>query len=307
MPELPEVETIRRGLAGRVSGQRILEIRIGDKRVLRCDASDLAETVVGQSIVSLARRGKFLVFELETEFLVIHLGMTGQLTFRDPERPDCKAFVRHPITGLQRALQHPPDKHTHLQILLEDGGALFFRDVRKFGKIYLLRPQQKKPFFERLGLEPFGENYVLENFLDRFRGRTLKVKSLLLDQGFVAGVGNIYADEALFEAALHPARTVRSLRRYEKVRLFEAIPKVLRKGIHFGGTSLRDYVDSEGRRGTHQERLMVYGRDGLPCRRCGVLLERIVISQRGTHFCPRCQPRRARSATRKRLPETVSG
>ena len=175
---------------------------------------------------------------------------------------------------------------------------MLFRDIRKFGRIYLLSRTNDElaGFFRahRLGLEPFTAEYNLKAFLARFRNRKLRVKSLLLNQSFVAGVGNIYADEALFEAGIHPARRVSSLRKAEKERLFFALPTVLQRGIESGGTTFRDFVNSDGERGNNQEKLLVYGRENRRCLRCGTPVKKVVISQRGTHFCPTCQPLKRR-------------
>ncbi len=293
MPELPEVETIRRGLEGRVEGLEILQIEASGCRIFQIDPALLADALEGERFTALERLGKFLIFSLPGQVLVVHLGMTGQLTLRDPATKDADGFLRHPVTGLQRVRQHAPDKHTHLQIHFDNGSSLLYRDIRMFGKVYLLSPAEaaRDRFFARLGLEPFSHEYELKAFLARFQGRTLAVKSLLLDQRFVAGVGNIYADEALFEAAVHPLRRVKTLRRYEKERLFRTIKAVLEKGIHFGGTSMRDYVNSDGGTGSFQEELQVYGRAGEACSVCGTPIGKIVVFQRGTHFCPVCQPR----------------
>ena len=292
MPELPEVETIRRGLEGRVERLEILAIEATGSRIFQTEPARMAAALEGECFVELARLGKFLIFRLSEKTLVVHLGMTGQLTLRLPEFPDADGFLRHPVTGLQRVRQHAPDRHTHLQVHFENGSSLLYRDTRMFGKVYLLSRAEasRDRFFARLGLEPFSDEYRLDAFLGGFAGRTLAVKSLLLDQRFVAGVGNIYADEALFQACVHPLRRVRTLRRYEKERLFHSIKGVLQKGIHFGGTSMRDYINSDGETGSFQEELLVYGRRGEDCVRCGTPVEKIVVSQRGTHFCPTCQP-----------------
>ena len=295
MPELPEVETIRRGLAPCLIGRRLTSLTVTDRKVLDASATPVnLESLQGQRVRSVARRGKYLVLTLETRRLIIHLGMTGQLTIRDPNRADSPGF-RRTITGLEWAEQHEPDRHTHVHIQLDDGKWLLFRDTRKFGRIFVVpgASEDLGTFFSRrhLGLEPFTPDYELISFLKRFRGRTLAVKSLLLNQSFVAGVGNIYADEALFEAGLHPARRASTLRRAEKERLFKAIHLVLERGVEFGGTTFRDFVNSEGESGSNQEQLRVYGRQGLPCPRCGASILKTVISQRGTHFCPECQPR----------------
>lgn len=278
-------------------GRCVSDVVIGDKKVFQTSPMEFEKGLVGQTIRELTRRGKFLIMALENSYCIIHLGMTGQLTFRDPVREDSDGFLRHPVTGLQRARQHAPDRHTHVQILFVDGSALLYRDIRKFGKVFLLNgsPEALAQFFQKLGLEPFTPEYALKPFLGKFRRRKLRVKSLLLDQKFVAGVGNIYADEALFEAGIHPARLASSLRRTEKERLFEAIRLVLERGITYGGTSLRDYINSDGDQGSNQEELMVYGRKDEPCLRCGSLIRKIVISRRGTHFCPKCQEMEGRS------------
>ena len=292
MPELPEVETIRRGLLPQVTGKPLQDVVVGDPHVLQTDLDELVRCLAGHSFRDIGRRGKFLIFELDDHQLIIHLGMTGQLTFRDPSLQDSGRFIRHPATGLQRIRQHAPDKHTHLQFLFQDGSAMLYRDIRKFGKIYLYDRQSDglEQRLGHLGLEPLSGDYAWKPFRERLSRHRLRVKSLLLDQRFVAGVGNIYADEALFEARIHPERTVDSLSAREQKRLFEAVPMVLQRGLHFGGTSLRDYVNSDGEQGTHQEELTVYGRAGQPCPRCGREIVRIVVSQRGTHFCPNCQP-----------------
>ena len=291
MPELPEVETIRRGLAPKVFGRLIAGIELGTHRGFLFDSDEFVETVTGQTIGELPRRGKYLVFELSESYCVFHLGMTGQLTLWNPDCADVP-FERT-ITGLEKTPQHSVDKHTHLQFLLDDGNAVFFRDVRRFGKVQLVPKAEGnlKALFSHLGLEPFTDDYDLEDFLILMRGRKTRVKSLLLNQGFVAGVGNIYADEALFAAGIHPVRRTHRLRLYEKQALFETIPRVLEKGIAYGGTTIRDFLQSDGESGEHQEKLQVYGREGEPCRRCSTPIRKTVISQRGTHFCPRCQPR----------------
>jgi len=296
MPELPEVETIRRGLEPHLVGLTLQSLTVTDQKVLDLSARDgTLSSLEGQRIETVTRRGKYLVIGFERHYLIFHLGMTGQLTLRDPRRPDATGFERT-ITGLEWCEQHAPDRHTHVHILFGNGWQLLFRDIRKFGRVYMLRRALEPllAFFEvhHLGLEPFTSDYNLKAFLAGFKNRTLRLKSLLLNQAFVAGVGNIYADEALFEAGLHPARRTSSLRRAEKERLFLAIQTVLERGIEFGGTSFRDFVNSEGEKGTNQEKLFVYGREGEQCLKCGTPIVKTVISQRGTHFCPKCQPRR---------------
>ncbi len=296
MPELPEVETIRRGLEPRLVGATLKSLTVTDQKVLDLSAREgRLSSVEGQRVEALTRRGKYLVIALERHYLIFHLGMTGQLTLRDPRLQDSKSFERT-VTGLEWCEQHAADRHTHVHIILGDSSQLLFRDIRKFGRVYVLERASGEllAFFRvhHLGLEPFTSDYNLKAFLEAFKNRKLRLKSLLLNQAFVAGVGNIYADEALFEAGLHPARKASSLRRAEKERLFLAIQTVLERGIEFGGTSFRDFVNSDGEQGSNQEELYVYARDGEPCLKCGTAIVKTVISQRGTHFCPTCQPRR---------------
>ncbi len=270
-------------------------VEVGDRKIFQLDPSRLEIELPGQTVRAIWRRAKFLILDLDRHHLVVHLGMTGQLTLRDPACADDPRFLRSPLTGLERARQHSPDRHTHLQVHFSDGKVLMLRDVRKFGKVHLVRTSRNglAELFSHLGPEPLSSEYRLDSFLATLKRRPgIQVKALLLDQTFVAGIGNIYADEALFEAGVRPARRVRSLRRYERTKLFHAIPRVLEKGITFGGTSLRDFVDSNGEMGHHQEELNVYGRGGESCHHCGTPIVKCVVGQRGTHFCPRCQPAR---------------
>jgi len=293
MPELPEVETIRRGLLPKIKGQRIDGITEDGSKVFQTDPELLGRHLPGQAIRDLHRRAKYLIFDLERHRVIVHLGMTGQLTLRSPEKRDSDGFLRHPVTGLQRTRQHAPDRHTHFQIHLANGTSVLFRDVRKFGKVYLYDNADERAvaLLARLGPEPFSENYTLKGFLEKAGVRKLRIKSLLLDQRFIAGVGNIYADEALFQAGVFPGRRVCYLRKYEKVRIYEAVPDVLRKGIVAGGTTISDYVDSDGEVGGFQEQLNVYGREGQRCYRCDSVIQKTVVGQRGTHYCPVCQKR----------------
>ena len=293
MPELPEVETIRRGLVSKVVGKMIDHVEIRCPQIVQHPSpARLRLLLAHQTIQLISRRGKFLVFDLGELRLLVHLGMTGQLTYWDQTQKGDEKFLRHPITGLERARQHNVDHHTHISLYFTDGNALHYRDIRKFGKWRLYRPEQlmTAPEFSRLGLEPLTSEFSWGRFQRGFKDRMLRVKSLLLDQHFVAGVGNIYADEALFEARIHPDRRARSLTQEEQHRLFRAIPKVLRRGLRYGGTSFQTYLNAEGQAGSNQERVKVYGREGKRCFRCRSLIERIMVGQRSSHFCPQCQP-----------------
>jgi formamidopyrimidine-DNA glycosylase len=293
MPELPEVETVRQGLLLRVIGREIsrLEIRL-PKILVEPGLREFKTALKGQSFQNIQRRGKHLIFHTEEYRLLVHLGMTGQLTFWDKTRQNDPGFYVTPHTGLQKARQHAIDRHTHVSIFFADGNAVHYRDIRQFGKWRLLSIQKfnDSGIFSGMGLEPFSSEYRISPFLRGFQGRSLRIKSLLLDQGFVAGVGNIYADEALFEARIHPERNAHQLTSEEKKKLFRAIPHVLKLGLKNGGTTLQNFVNAEGGAGGNQDFLKVYGREGKKCRRCKTRITRVIVSQRSSHFCPHCQP-----------------
>jgi len=280
MPELPEVETTARGLRERVLGRTIVEIGSLDwpRMAPNTTLETLVSAAVGRTIVSVMRRGKYVVVGLSgEEFLVFHRKMSGNLVLRTADLP----IVRH----------------THLTVTFDDGLRLDFVDPRKFGRVYLFLGRGALDAYldERLGPEPLEiEREELDRLLGLRRG---KLKSLLLDQSFLAGIGNLYADEILWECCLHPERPADSLSTRERGRLHRAIQDVLEAAIARRGTSFSDYVDASGDPGTNQDHLQVYGRAGLPCSRpqCGRLIVRRVVAQRGTWICPTCQslPHRA--------------
>jgi formamidopyrimidine-DNA glycosylase len=258
LPELPEVETIVRGLAPRIAGRRIQSVELRQPRVLINDVGAAA----GTCIVRVRRWGKHIIIDLDRGHLIIHLGMTGQLL-----------------------LDAPAGGHTHAVFLLDRGMTLVFNDIRQFGRLELAERLPTR--LERLGPEPLALSET--DFVARLRARRAMLKPLLLNQEFLRGLGNIYADEALFRARLHPRALASRLRQARAGRLYRAIVEVLTESIRHGGTSISDYVGSDGRRGGFQNRLRVYGRAGEPCRVCGAAIRRIVLASRGTHFCPRCQ------------------
>jgi formamidopyrimidine-DNA glycosylase len=291
VPELPEVETIRRALSGPLEGRRIgrAELRL-QRLLLGFPAEDFATKLRGQRIVAVVRRGKYLILELDKDSLILHLGMTGQVTHAARDATEDPRFLTT-VTGLQKPVgAHPVDKHTHLLFTLDDGSRVMFRDPRTFGKIILVPGATwcEHPRLRKLGPEPLEmrPSAVAAAFPT---GSLRPVKALLLDQEFLAGVGNIYADEALFRAGIRPARRSGSLKAAERLALLKAVKDVLRKGIKYQGTTFSDYRKPDGGRGDNYERLMVYGRGGFPCRTCGTTLRKTVVAQRGTVFCPRCQ------------------
>jgi formamidopyrimidine-DNA glycosylase len=270
MPELPEVETVVRGLRLPLAGRTLDGVTVRWPRTIAFPSVDEFEArIVGRQVVSVGRRGKYVVIGLDKGYLLIHLKMSGRL--------------------LVAPADEPQDMHTHTVFDLSDGRQLRFRDVRKFGRVYLV--DDAELVTAGLGPEPLDDEFSLNAFrrlLDRRRGR---LKSLLLNQAFLAGLGNIYADESLFAARLHPLRKADSLTPDEQARLYEAMRLVLSRAVAGRGTTLDDqgYVDARGQAGAYQEQIAVYGRQGQPCPVCGTAIERIVVGGRSTHFCPQCQ------------------
>jgi formamidopyrimidine-DNA glycosylase len=269
MPELPEVETIVRGLRKPLVGRRFTGVRIGwENLVATPGVEEFARGLIGQRILDVRRRGKYLVFALSSgRSLIIHLRMTGRLLLKD---------------GGAKL-----DKHDHLIFELDDGRELRFNEMRKLGRVYLVDNDDE--VVGELGPEPLDGDFTLADFAVLLSTRRGKIKSLLLNQRFIAGVGNIYADEALFAASIHPERRADTLTSEEVERLYHAIRQVLRQGIENRGTTLTAYRDAEGREGSNQEHLRVFRRTGQPCPRCGTPIERTVVGGRGTYFCPKCQ------------------
>jgi formamidopyrimidine-DNA glycosylase len=272
VPELPEVETVVRELRPRLVGRRVVSARAGKHALRKPWRPARAKALAGRRVESVTRRGKWIVVGLEGgPFLVVHLGMTGQLTTAP--------------AGAPRAA------HTHLVFGLDDGTELRFRDVRRFGSatVFLGRDELDASFAAAgLGPEPFG---VDRAYWRRRLGETARpLKAVLLDQRVVAGVGNIYADESLFRARLHPARPGRDLDAAAADRLRRAVAEVLTRAIERRGSSLRDYVGGNGEPGGYQKEFLVYGRTGAPCPRCHAPIARTRLAGRLTHYCPRCQP-----------------
>ena len=265
------------------------------KQVRHMGVREFCARLSGQRILGTARRGKFLMILLDSETLVIHLGMTGQVTYWDHSAQDSPGFVVLPHTGLQKTpTQHAADKHTHVLIHLQGGDRIQYRDIRQFGYMRLFKPGELPLFksMSRLGLEPLEAGFSFAAFKGAMEARRGALKAMLLSQVPIAGLGNIYADEALFRAKLHPCQKVERLNEVQLRALFKAIPAVLKQGLKFGGTTLQDYRDAFGVKGSNQERLKAYGRSGQACLRCGKTLKKMMVSQRSTVYCPACQRKR---------------
>lgn len=266
MPELPEVETIRTDLEPLLVGRTITGVHVSAEPAYQSRYLGL-ERAVGRIVQALRRRGKYMLADLGGLELIVHLGMTGQV-------------------GVKRG--EPDLRHLRLRFTLDDGSVFFFADQRRFGKIHVVEPGNyaAMPTLAEMGPEPFDPDFRLEAFADAM-SRVKTVKAVLLSQKAVSGLGNIYVDEALHVARLHPGRG--RLGRDEAARLYVAIPEVLATGIRNRGTTFKDYRDGMGNYGSNQDFLRVYDREGLPCRTCGTPILKTRVAQRGTYYCPSCQ------------------
>ncbi len=273
MPELPEVETMVRDLATQLPGRRVMAVEADfPGAVVYPGFEEFEQRVCGQTVIGISRRGKYAILALSSgDILIIHRGMTGSL--------------------LLRRQNDPMDPYVRVTIQLDDGSELRFRDPRKFGKIFVMQPDgAERPLpWAAMGPEPLNGTFALRPFQESLRGRTAPIKPLLLNQRIVAGLGNIYVDEALFLARIHPERQAGTLRPAEIKRLHGAIQQVLAEAIAHRGTTFNNYTDIEGRAGGFQARLQVFHRHGDGCPRCGTAIVRTVVQGRGTHFCPSCQ------------------
>jgi formamidopyrimidine-DNA glycosylase len=292
LPELPEVETVVRGLQRVLPGRKILRVELGKTDFID-NPGALELELPGCCIISVRRHGKFIVVELEqgspppkgndrphdAKLLLVHLGMTGQLV-------------------VSRA-ESPLSPHTHVRFLLDDGRELRYADSRRFGRMLLVPETRGAEYLRPLGKDPL--EITAEQFYERLLSRRARIKALLLDQHVFRGMGNIYTDESLWRAHLHPARIAAGLKPQESARLFRSMRKILREAIRLGGSTISDYVNASGESGEFQIRHRVYQREGKKCFRCGSLIRRIIVAGRSSYFCPRCQPApRKRSAKPRR-------
>ena len=273
MPELPEVESVRRQLAPLLEGRRFERVEVSDPRLTRpADPAAVARSLEGERVAALGRRGKYLIVRFESgRALLIHLRMTGSL--------------RHARGGTLA-----DDPHRRAVVRLDDGSDVAYRDIRRFGTWALLERGEEETYLaERLGAEPLGRSFTAARLRARLANRRAPVKVAILDQRTLAGVGNIYADEALWYARVHPLREARSLDEGETAALHRGIRRALERGIERQGSTLRDYRLPDGESGGMQHEFKVYGRDGEPCERCGTPIEKIRVAGRGTWYCPSCQ------------------
>ena len=271
MPELPEVETVRRGLAPHLTGQVVTEVVVRQPRLRWPVPEALALQLPGQTIRRVERRAKYLLLGTDAGTVIFHLGMTGRLRLLSTHTP----------------LQ----KHDHADLILASGQCLRFNDSRRFGALlWTTEPPERHPLLQALGPEPFDAAFSGVYLRQRAQDRTPAIKTFIMDNHIVVGVGNIYGNEALFAAGINPLRPAGQVTEAECERLAVAIREILAEAIQQGGTTLRDFIGGDGERGYFQQSLRVYNRYGLPCAACGQPIQRCRIGQRATYYCPRCQP-----------------
>ena len=281
MPELPEVETIRRDLSDRIVKRKIAAIEMADKKL--GEAKNFAQVLIGNQIIAVERIGKLLIFRLKSRgFLLVHLKMTGQLIYISGKKIIAGG---HEIGNSKESL---PNKHTRIFLTFADKSQLFFNDLRRFGYVKIASAEEVEEIKESCGVEPLQLNFTLEKFAKALSGGR-NIKAMLLDEKKVAGIGNIYADEILFAAGILPSRSADSLKAEEIKRLFVYTEKIIDKAIAHRGTTFSDYVDSFGQKGNFTRFLKVYGRKGEKCPACGKSLKVAKIAGRSTHFCQKCQ------------------
>ncbi len=294
MPELPEVETVRRGLAELIIGKSVAGVQVFDSpKSFPNDPLSVAQFLLQSTITAVRRRAKVLLIDLSTDYmLVIHLKMTGQLVFiRDnsAELPTSRFGGGHPTDSL---IDRLPDNSTRVEITFQDGSHLYFNDQRKFGwvKLYPAMEVPNIDFMQRVGPEPLEDSFTSKEFILRIRRRSgTTVKAAILDQTVLAGVGNIYADESLWGAQIHPATRVKVVSDEQLALLLDEIKYVMNLSIEKGGSTDRNYVNAEGKRGSYIDFARVFRKEGSPCPRCGTTIEKTRTAGRGTHYCPICQ------------------
>ncbi len=286
MPELPEVETVRRGLSNLIIGKVVTGEQHDTEKGFPNAVSDVTSFLIGATITNIRRRAKVLMIDLSSGYsLLIHLKMTGQLVYVG----EIRFGAGHPNDSLVQTL---PDKSTRVTLSFSDGTSLFFNDQRKFGWVRLL-PTIEIPnisFMQKVGPEPLSDAFTPQEFIQRLSRRAkTNIKAALLDQSVIAGVGNIYADESLWGAKIHPTRLVSTVSDAEMTALYHELRAVMNLAIEKGGSSNHTYVNAEGKKGSYMDFARVFRREGLACPRCGATIEKSRVAGRGTHTCPVCQ------------------
>jgi formamidopyrimidine-DNA glycosylase len=287
MPELPEVETVKRGLQKLIVGRKIIAAESNNPKSFPNSNADVQEFLINSTVSEVRRRAKVLLIDLSTSYsLMIHLKMTGQLVFVDKVK---RFGAGHPNDSLVGNL---PDKSTRVTFEFADGSHLYLNDQRKFGWVRLM-PTAEVPnidFMKKVGPEPLEADFTADEFMARFQKRSkTSIKAAILDQSVIAGVGNIYADESLWGAKIHPKRPVSSITKLEFKKLYKEVRAVMNLSIEKGGSTNRNYVNAEGKKGSYMDFARVFRREGLACPLCGTEIIKIRVAGRGTHICPHCQ------------------
>jgi len=286
MPELPEVETIVRDLNKMILNKKIVDVEVRLDKIVRSQTRQFVQICKGGRFKSITRRGKLLVFELNSKdrYLFIHLKMTGQLIYSKNKKIVAGGH------GQSRDIKELPNKYTHVIFYFYDGSKLFYNDLRRFGHLEIVNGKKMEKILKKFGAEPLDKDFTLEKFRMLLQNKKGNVKAFLLDQKFIAGIGNIYADESLFEAGIMPTRNITSLEQQEVKRLYKAVRKILKKAILRRGTTFNDYLDAQGNRGGFLKFLKVYHRAGEKCFLCKKgIIKKTKVAGRGTSFCSICQ------------------
>lgn len=287
MPELPEVETVKRGLSKLIINRKFASVKYNNDKSFPNQPDDVNRFLIGAKVINVRRRAKILMIDLSTNYsLVIHLKMTGQLVYVDKTS---RFGAGHPNDSL---INNLPDKSTRVTFTFSDNSNLYFNDQRKFGWVKLIPTPEiiNIDFMKRVGPEPLEDNFTAQEFAERFKRRSKTgIKAALLDQSVIAGVGNIYADESLWGAEIHPSTIVGSLSQSDFSRLYKEVRAVMNLSIEKGGSTNRNYVNAEGKKGSYMNFARVFRREGLSCPRCGTEIIKIRVAGRGTHICPHCQ------------------
>ncbi len=286
MPELPEVETIKNSLNKKVLDKKIIQVDVRQKKVIRGSLSSFVKILPGRSFQKIDRVGKLLIFKIKDNelYLLIHLKVTGQLIY-------CKKneIVAGGHNFPEIEVGELPNKYSHVIFQFIDGSQLFFNDMRKFGYLKIVERKDLEKVLKEYGLDPLSPDFKLDNFRKIFKDKKTSVKAVLMDQELIAGIGNIYSDEILFQARIKPIRRANTLKKEEIKNIFEATKMILKKAIKYRGTTFSDYVDASGNKGGFIRFLKVYGREGEKCEQCGGVIKKTKIAGRGTRYCNRCQ------------------
>jgi len=286
MPELPEVETIRLQLLSKILGKKIEKVEIFNQKTIGND-KDFEKKLLGQAFSYIDRVGKLLVFsfeKIENQFLLVHLKMTGQFFYVDKE-----GLIGGGHLVTEKDIKNLPNKHTRVAISFVDGGVLFFNDMRMFGFMKVVDKKTKDLAWSKFGPEPIAEDFDFKALFERIKNKQTSIKATLLDQAIVAGLGNIYVDEALWQVKIRPDRKTNSVSLVELKKIIKAGGEIMKKSLEVGGTTFKDFVNVQGKTGNYTKYLKVFDRQGEKCSRCGNIIEKTRVAGRGTHFCPHCQ------------------